>query len=263
MVWLVSEWAGENLFRKSLAASTAGAIVAVIIILTRAQMMFWQNGVTVFAHNVDVTPESIRAQGALGLALEFSGDPGQAAVHYRMAIAIDPRDYAPHYHLAECMRMVGHRQEALAEFQAAVSAGHDTNDDIEDLNLGVALARLGRYQEAVARLDAALLANSHFADAMNSLAWLLATCPDAGVRDGTRAVQLAERACEITGSEQALGISTLAAAYAEAGRFDDAVVAVQKSTVLAQRQGQTGLVKKNQKFLQLYLAHKPCRENDE
>ena len=59
--------------------------------------------------------------------------------------------------------------------------------------------------------------------ALNNLAWLLATCPDAGVRDGARAVKLAERACEAAGHKTVALMDTLAAAYAAAGRYDDAV----------------------------------------
>ena len=58
---------------------------------------------------------------------------------------------------------------------------------------------------------------------LNNLAWLLASCPNAAFRNGPEAVRLATRACESTGYAKPLLIGTLAAAQAEAGRFDDAI----------------------------------------
>jgi hypothetical protein len=89
---------------------------------------------------------------------------------------------------------------------------------------------------------------------------MLATNPDAGLRDGARAVQLAERACEITGRKETIYLGTLAAAYAEAGRFDDAIATAQQACDLAAQSGKPDLLKKNQKLLELYRAHKPYRE---
>jgi tetratricopeptide (TPR) repeat protein len=263
LVWLVSEWSGTTSVRKYATAFTVGSILAVCTLLTRTQMMFWQNTITLFEHSMDVTPANPATQRMIGLELQLQGRLEQASVCYRIAIAIDSKNYEAHYRLAECLWLEGHRPEALAEYKAAVSAGREPNDDIEDINLAIALARLGRYQEAVARLEAALRVNSHFTEAMNALAWLLATCPDANIRNGTRAVQLAERTCKMTDYQQPPGVSTLAAAYAETGRFDEAILTSQKAIALAQSQGETAFVRRNRQYLQLYLAHRPCRENDQ
>ena len=64
---------------------------------------------------------------------------------------------------------------------------------------------------------------------LNNLAWALATHPDAKIRNGTRAVKLAEDACRQTQYQQTVMVGTLAAAYAEAGRFDDALATAQKA----------------------------------
>jgi hypothetical protein len=95
---------------------------------------------------------------------------------------------------------------------------------------------------------------------MNNLAWTLATSPDANVRDGRQAIQLAERACALTDFKQTIFVGTLAAAYAEAGRFDDAIATAQQACDLAAQSGKPDLLKKNQKLLELYRAHKPYRE---
>ena len=83
----------------------------------------------------------------------------------------------------------------------------------------MALGQLGRTREAVAQYQEALRLNPDLAGALNNLAWVLATCPDDQLRNGAEAVRLAERACELTHYREPLFIGTLAAAYAEAGRF--------------------------------------------
>lgn len=95
---------------------------------------------------------------------------------------------------------------------------------------------------------------------MNNLAWQLSTSPESGLRDGTLAVELAERACKQTSYQQPVLIGTLAAAYAEAGRFDDAISAGKKACAVATGLGDTNLVKRNQELLVLYQAHQPCRD---
>jgi 4-amino-4-deoxy-L-arabinose transferase-like glycosyltransferase len=98
---------------------------------------------------------------------------------------------------------------------------------------------------------------------LNNLAWRLATSPDAKVRDGSQAVQLAERACEQTHYQKTIYLGTLAAACAEAGRFEDAMAAAQKAIALAQENGEQELVRKNQELLELYRRHEAYRESAE
>jgi Flp pilus assembly protein TadD len=76
------------------------------------------------------------------------------------------------------------------------------------------------------------------------------------LRDGARAVQLAERACNLTGFKQTAIVGTLGAAYAEAGRFTEAVATAEKACALAEKSGETELLKKNQELLGLYKEGK-------
>ena len=97
----------------------------------------------------------------------------------------------------------------------------------------------------------------------NNLAWTLATNPDATKRNGTLAVKLAEDACQRTQYQQTIMVGTLAAAYAEAGRFDDAIATAQKACELAEKNGETNLLQKNQELLTLYQNHQPYREKEQ
>ena len=98
---------------------------------------------------------------------------------------------------------------------------------------------------------------------MNNLAWLLATSPDPNIRDGQRAIELAGRAGALTNFKQTIFVGTLAAAYAEAGRFDDAMATAEKACALAEKSGEPDLLKRNQDLLELYRRHQPYREDAE
>ncbi len=119
---------------------------------------------------------------------------------------------------------------------------------------------MGRTREAVVQYREALRLNPDLAGALNNLAWVLAASPDDELRNGAEAVRLAERACELTHYGQPLFIGTLAAAYAEAGRFPEAVTTAEKVEQLATTAGLTDVAAKNRQLLELYRAGKPCHE---
>ncbi len=206
----------------------AGAVVilAVCLLLTRRQLLFWQNTSSLFEHTIVVTPQNDFAQLPLALGLDEQGRWREAATQFRVAIAMKP----------------------------------DAYDHSANLNLALLLAHRGYYREAVAGFEKALQLNPDSDQALNSLAWILATCPEASLRNGKRAVQLGEQACELTNYKETLFVGTLAAAYAEAGKFDEAVATAQKAIANAQRLGETKLAENNARLLELYRAHKAYRE---
>jgi predicted Zn-dependent protease len=122
------------------------------------------------------------------------------------------------------------------------------------------LAMHGRIREAIEHYHAVLLYRPDTPIVMNNLAWILATNEDPDVRDSAEAVRLAEGACALTRRQVALFVGTLAAAYADAGRFDDAVKAAQEACATATAAGETRLAEKNRQLLELYRAGKPYRE---
>jgi tetratricopeptide (TPR) repeat protein len=94
-------------------------------------------------------------------------------------------------------------------------------------------------------------------DLLNNLAWLLATDRDAAVRNGSEAVTLAQRACELTRRQQPALLGTLAAAHAEAGQFDEAISVAENAIALAQSNNQPAIAQRNRELLELYRARKP------
>jgi protein O-mannosyl-transferase len=116
------------------------------------------------------------------------------------------------------------------------------------------------YAQAIEHYRQAIALKPDLAEARNNLAWLLATCADAGLRDGQAAVSQAQKACELTRYHQTQYIGTLAAAYAEAGDFNQAIANAQKACALAEKNGETNLLTRNQQLLEQYRRHQPVRE---
>ena len=129
--------------------------------------------------------------------------------------------------------------EAITQFQKALEIKPDYAEAHH--NLGIAFLPQGRLGEAIAQFQKALEARPDYPDALNNLAWALATAPQASLRDGNKAVELAQRANRLSGGEDVDLLDTLAAAYAEAGRFDDATERRPGAIELARAAGrQTG-----------------------
>jgi Flp pilus assembly protein TadD len=154
----------------------------------------------------------------LGLCLVHNDQPGQAAAAFQHAIRLDPKNADPQLNLAILLGNTGHDTDAIPYYRKVIEL--DTNNF----------------------------------SALNNLAWILATARDPGLRNGKEAVSLAQLACQKTHDEQAILIGTLAAAYAEAGYFDDAVVAAQKAQDVALAHGQKGIAESNARLMQLYKS---------
>jgi Flp pilus assembly protein TadD len=179
-------------------------------------------------------------------------------VCYRVATAIFPGDIEAHKNLAHLLCQQGHWTAAEKECDTLLAL--NPNDAASHLLLAQVAGHLGRADEAVFHFNEALRLNPDYVEAMNNLAWMLATSPEAKVRNGQRAVELAERACELTHYQKTIYVGTLAAAQAEAGRFDDAMATAQKAIALAQQNSEPDLLQKNQELLERYRRHQTARE---
>jgi tetratricopeptide (TPR) repeat protein len=113
--------------------------------------------------------------------------------------------------------------------------------------------------EAMAYYQKAIELQPQFIPAQISLAWMLATWPEPSVRNGGRAVALAEQADRFSRDKDPLILRTLAAAYAEAGRFPEAVLTAKQALALAVTQSNTGLANELQTEIGLYQTNSPCR----
>ena len=258
LVWLVSEKWRSGIFSKALFTILTTAILAASIRQTRHQVQFWKDTESLSRHMMEVTGENPRAEYIFGLDLEHKGDIQQAMVHYRNAMTSQPRVIEAFYAMGRLLGQQGKWTEAEQIYSTLLANNPD--DFAAHLGLATTLPHLGRNTEAETHLKAALQTCPNAPDAMNNLAWTLATSGTANLRDGVRAVELARRACELTGYRETIMIGTLAAAYAEAGRFEDAMATAQKACAQASESGKAELLKINQQLLELYRQHQPYRE---
>ncbi|HEU6447286.1 MAG TPA: tetratricopeptide repeat protein [Verrucomicrobiae bacterium] len=250
----------NSLLRKSFLAVATACILAALIILTSRQLQFWRNTVSLFEHTIAVTRENPSAEFCLASGFEHENRLNDAAAHYRIATEIAPDDFQARYNLAICLDKLGDYSGALAEDEPLLASGYKRDDFAAHANFADVFMHSGRYDEAVSQLETALRLNPDSTEVLNNFAWLLATCPDAKIRDGKRAVELAERACKLSDDKQTVCIGTLAAAYAEANEFDDAIATAQRAIARAQANGETDLAQRNRQLLKIYQAHKPFRE---
>ncbi len=145
-----------------------------------------------------------------------------------------------------------------AEYEAALQ--ENPKDARAHAQLAFRLQQQGKMDEAIGHYRESLRLMPDQPGVLNNFAWLLATCPEARIRNGEEAVQLAGRACTLTRDSQTFMIGTLAAAYAEAGRFAEAVATAQRACALASKLGAQDLLHRNQELLELYRQHRPYRE---
>jgi cytochrome c-type biogenesis protein CcmH/NrfG len=124
--------------------------------------------------------------------------------------------------------------------------------------LGIALNSSGQSQDALAAYREAVRLGPYRVEALNDLAWFLATDSHSELRDGTEAIRLAEKACALSGETEPRFFGTFDAALAEAGRFDEAIKMASKTIKLAKESGQTAIAEAAAKRIELYKEHKPC-----
>ena len=174
-----------------------------------------------FSELLKSSPDNEPALVALGIAQAKSGKPDEAVQALSEALRIRPGDAAAHNSLGNVLAQQGKPEEAVRQFEEAVrlkpehAGAHN--------NLAISLSKLGRTGEAISHYREAIRWQPDFLAALNNLAWLLAAQPDARLRNGAEAVTLATRACELTKYQNPTALATLGAAYAETGRFQEAV----------------------------------------
>lgn len=206
-------------------------------------------------------PSNARYQNNFATALARAGDGTGAVQHYAAAIRADPKFAEAYSNLGGLLALHHEFNDALAQYSEAVRLS-PTNATIR-FNTGLVLVKLGRTDEAIVQFTEAARLRPDWPDPLNAAAWALATSDNEKNRNGAEAVKFAEKAADLTGRQQTAALNTLAAAYAEVGRFDDAVATANQALDIAQRAGQTGLIEKIQEAITLYKAHTPLREKSQ
>ena len=213
-----------------------------------------------FRTALEINPGYPQTHVNIGVALGQLGRPDEAIASFRRASEINPESDRAHYEWGIVLARTGRLDEAVEHFTKAVAL--DPKCYEAHRAWGTALLNLGKPVEAVRHYRRAIDINPKYVPAYASLAWVLATHTDAGVRNGAEAVRLAETACRETDDRFADLLDVLAAAYAEAGRFDDAVRTAAKALDLARASNNPRLANLIETHLARFRNKQPVRSGD-
>ena len=249
----------------SLRVSLSVVLLLVLGVLTWRQSLTYKDPETLWQATVARNPDCWMAYEHLGQIFRDKGQFEQAVGHYQKALEIQPADAIAHNNLGEVLVRAGHMDKAMFHFQTALQLKPDyasphnnvgnilfqmgrtgaalahyrqaleSRPDYPDArnNLGVCLYSIGQVDEALKNWRLVIETSPYYLNAQDNLAWVLATHPDARIRNGGEALKLALRENHLSGGHDPRLLRTLAAAYAENGRFAEAVTTVGQALQLA------------------------------
>ncbi|MGQ9635191.1 MAG: tetratricopeptide repeat protein [Bryobacteraceae bacterium] len=210
----------------------------------------WQEAIT-------IDPRNTTVRNNLALALALAGRLEEAEVHYRKILEILPDSLSARNNLANILYTQGKEDEAIEQWRAALRL--NPHSPSANNNLAQRLYSRGQCAEAVKHWRVALGAEPDRLSVLARLSWALATCPDPSVRNGAEAVALATRGQQLSEGRDPEILSSLAAAYAETGRFAEAVVIAKRARTLAAEQRNAALAQSLAGWIELYESNKPVR----
>ncbi len=200
-------------------------LLVIFGLLTSFQSAMYRDSETLYRVTLARNPAADLAHNNLGLLLCQAGEVEEGIAHLRTAVELRPNSAHAHNNLANALRLVGRASAAAKEYEIALQ--------FEPGN----------------------------GSTCNNLAMLLATSADASVRNGPRAIELALRANEMSGRTNPFVLGTLAAAYAESGRFEEAIANIRRAIALAQGRAEPRFVEFLRMQLQLYESGSPFHES--
>jgi tetratricopeptide (TPR) repeat protein len=202
-------------------------------------------------------PDYALVNSNLAKILAERGELNEAIQLYERAVKGDPKLAELRYNLALVYRSASRLDDAISQLRTAI----ELNPSLADayLELGRTFAQARRYGEAIQTFRRGLEVEPRQMIMGNEMAWLMATVPDATLRNAPQAIQIGERLAELTSRKEPKPLDTLAAAYADAGRFDEAVATARDALTLAGAQNQSNLVQAISIRLKNYENHQPYR----
>lgn len=191
-------------------------------------------------------------------SLRVKGHPDESITHYNKAIELDPRDSLAYRCRGAAYLEKGQYDKAISDYNKAIKLNRWVA--LTYIRRGIAYDRKGQYNKAILDYNKAIEVNSNDPSAYNGKAWILSTCPDARYRNGIKAIELAKKALEL--ETRATFVDTLAAAYAEAGNFEDAIITQKKAINMLKRKSVTKIeIDDYIERLNFYKSGKPWRQN--
>ncbi len=245
-----------------------------------------------FRKAISTNSKNSDAYNNLGNALSSLGKLDEAVIQYSQALQLNKTNATLHVNLGKALSKMGRADEARSEFATAVAMAPgfidaryelgrqlffarqfppareqltealklQPNQPSAEFYLGLVCMEMQQEEEGLNHFRQAVHLRPEGVEALNAAAWAMATSRNDRLRDGTEAVRLAEKACELTSRQQPVVLNTLAASYAEAGRFELAIGTANEALQLAQLSHQSNLVTQIQDGLASYQAKQPYRQ---
>jgi tetratricopeptide (TPR) repeat protein len=236
--------------------NAAGHYILSVILVRRGQM---KHAIGEAQLAVELGPEDLFAHQHWSELLIRLGRDDEIINAARNGLAVSPYDPSLHYTLGLALARKNDLTMATNQFAYALLFAPDWME--VHLNFGRALLLLGDAPNGMRHLQTAVRLMPDSPLALNELAWLLATSSDAALRNGLEAVQLAEHGCAVTSRRDPMLLATLAAAYAEAGRFSEAINAAQEALALARTTGDEATVVRTENLLGCFQSGRAFHQN--
>jgi tetratricopeptide (TPR) repeat protein len=290
--WAVADWSAGWRHRQVILGGLMMAVIGALAVGGYGQTSYWKDDPSLWTRALDCTVGNIAAHNCLGGYFLDKGEKEKAIEQYREALRIKPDSESVGISLGEALVKAGKLDEAVAQYRETLRFRPDSAAVWN--SFGMALAKGGRYDDAIASYRKALKITPRSAavydnlglaffqkgdmkeaidcwqqvleiepdmpNVQNNLAWLLATTPDSSLRNGAKAVALAEKANKWERGGNPIVLHSLAAAYAETGRYGDAARAARRALELATAQTNDDLTSKLPMEIKLYEAGRPMRD---
>ncbi len=256
--WAVADLTASWRHQRIILGAAALLVIGSLIWSAWVQTSYWRDSETLFSHALAVTRNNDVAENNLGIIFLQKGQLDDAISRLQAAIDLRPENGPAHDNLAKALLQKGRLAEAMVHYRKFLEI---EPGNVEARNiLGTVLIQQGHVREAIEQWQDALRIEPENGNAASNLAWVFATCPETSIRDGARAVELGEKALRISGGKIPMIFRVLAAAYAENGRFSEAIETAQRGADLANSQGNLGLADALRSNITLYQASTPLRD---
>ena len=212
------------------------------------------NAIKDFTEAIRLDPEYSFPFNNRGLVWEAKRDFEKAIKDYTEAIRLDPGYTFPYNNRGHVWAAKGDFEKAIQDYTEAIRL--DPKYTFPLHNRGRVWESKGEFSKAIEDFTEATQLDPKFAAPHNAIAWIKATCHDSRFRGGKKAVQYATKACELTEWKSPAELDTLAAAYAEAGDFTNAVIWAQTSLEIAPASEKQRTTER----LNLYRADQPYHQ---
>jgi len=258
LTWSVADLTARWRRQREILSASAAVIISVLGWRAWIQTSYWRDSETLFTQGLAVTSNNDVAENNLGIVFLRKGKVDEAISLLQAAVDLRPENSPAHENLAKALLQKGRVADALVHYRKLLELQPD-NIEVHNI-VGTVLIQQGRIREGAEEWQKVLAIEPDNGNALSNLAWVFATSPDDALRDGTKAVQLAEEALRISGRRIPIIFRTLAAAYAESGEFSKAIQAAQQGIELANSQGNSDLATELQGNIALYQEQRPLRD---